>query len=151
MKVSFFEVKCNKCGASFDTPLLSDFSYGEFIARSENGAFVAYLNAIEEPSVKEIKVLFDKIFKIHGFNINERYCFHFVIEKCSDKIYGQEMKLDINPSCPDCGSNCCDYNNLRMVCIRDVRELSFNSYSILNDDEKKSIIEEYIIQFSSLS
>lgn len=48
MEIAFFEAKCKKCGTVFDTPLLSDFSYGEFIARSENGEIVAYLNAIEE-------------------------------------------------------------------------------------------------------
>jgi hypothetical protein len=150
MKILFFQAKCNKCGALFDTPLLSDFSYGEFIATSENGAFVAYLNALEEPSFKEIGFLFDKLFKKYGLNLNEISCFHFIVGKCSDMIEGQNMRIDIGPICPDCSSNNCDYNNLRMVSKREVEKLSFTSFTGLSDDEKNSLIKEYITQFSKL-
>ena len=150
MKIAFFQAKCNKCGALFETPLLSDFSYGEFIARSENGAFVAYLNAFEEISFEEIRFLFDKLFKKYDLNLNERSCFHFVVGKCSDMIKGKEMRIDIGPICPDCSSNSCGYNNLRMVGTRDIDKLSFTSFIGSNDDEKNSLIKEYITQFCKL-
>lgn len=149
MKITFFEAKCNECGLLFDTPLLSDFSYGDFIATSENGAFVAYLNALEEPSVEEIRLLFDKLFKRYGLKLNEISCFHFVVGKCSDMIEGQEMRIDIGPICPDCGSKSINYNNLRVVRTRNVENLSFTSFIGLSDDEKNSLIKESIIQFSN--
>jgi hypothetical protein len=71
----FSGAAAHRDGAVFDTPLLRDFSYGEFIATSENGAFVAYLNALEEPSFKEISFLCDKLFKKYGLNLNENSCF----------------------------------------------------------------------------
>jgi hypothetical protein len=150
MKIAFFEVKCNKCGTLFDTPLLSDFSYGEFIARSENGTSVAYLNAFEEVSFNEISSRFEKLFRKYGIDLDKSSCFHFVVGKCSDRIKGQEMRMDIGPICPDCRSNCCDYNNLRMVGKRDIEKLSFSSFIGLSDDEKNSLIKEYITQFSKL-
>ncbi len=150
MEIAFFEAKCKKCGTLFDTPLLSDFSYGEFIARSENGAIVAYLNAIEELSFNEISSLFYKLLKNYDINLNKNYCFHFVVGKCSDRIEGQEMVLDLCPICPDCKSNCCDYNNMRMVGKSDIEKLSFTSFSALSYDEKNSLIEEYITQFAKL-
>lgn len=101
MEIALFEVKCNKCGTLFDTPLLSDFSYGEFIARSENGAVVAYLNAFEELSFNEISSLFDKLFEKYGIDLYKSSCFRFVVGKCSDRIEGQEMRMDLDPICPE--------------------------------------------------
>jgi hypothetical protein len=150
MKISFFQAKCNKCGALFETPLLSDFSYGEFIAKSENGAFAAYLNALEEPAFEEISSLFHKLLKKYDLNSNEISCLHFIVGKCSDMIEGQVMRIDIGPICPYCSSTSTDYNDLKVVGKREVEELSFTSFIRLSDDEKNSLIKEYITQFSKL-
>jgi hypothetical protein len=65
-------------------------------------------------------------------------------------IEGQGMRIDIGPICPECSPNSCDYNNLRMVGKREVEKLCFTSFIWLSDDEKNSLIKEYITQFSKL-
>jgi hypothetical protein len=150
MKIAFFQAKCNKCKAVFETPLLSDFCYGEFIASSSNGALTAYLNALEEPVVKEINLIFDKLFEIYGSNLNKSSCFKFVVGKCSDMIQGQEMRLDLLPLCPYCGSNDFNYNNLQPVGRRDIERLSFNSFVGLGNDKKEALIKGYINEFNEL-
>jgi hypothetical protein len=65
-------------------------------------------------------------------------------------IEGQGMRIDIDPICPDCSSNSCDYNNLRIVGKGEVEKLCFTSFIGLSDDKKNSLIKEYITQFSKL-
>lgn len=150
MEIAFFKAKCSSCEALFETPLLNDFSYGEFIARSKDGIFTAYLNAIEEPVVNEINVLFDVLFEEYGINLSKSSCFQYVIGKCSDMIEGQEMRLDFKPLCPYCGSQDCIYNDLCLVGRRDVEKLSFNSFANLDDNVKEELIKEYINEFSKV-
>lgn len=144
MEIAFFQAKCSECGTEFSTPLLSDFSYGQFIARSENGLFFAYLNAIEELAFKEISCIFDKLLKECGSSLDENTCFHSVVGKCSDMIEGQEMRIDIGPICPYCKSSSCHYDNLKMVEKREIENLSFTSFVALSDEEKNSLIRDYI-------
>lgn len=46
MKVSTVKAKCKSCGLQFETPLLSDFSYGEFVYSSQSGLGYKYLYGI---------------------------------------------------------------------------------------------------------
>jgi hypothetical protein len=52
--ISYFQLKCSICGFVFQAPVLSDFSYGDFIYDSQSGKYFAYLNIFEDKVVFEV-------------------------------------------------------------------------------------------------
>ena len=67
-KVRFFEAHCADCSETFGVPLLSDFAYGEFILKSDDGKAFAYLNAIVEKNYD----LISDILRVFGEEKNNR-------------------------------------------------------------------------------
>ena len=147
--VRFFEAHCSDCNESFAVPLLSDFAYGEFILKTEDGKAFAYMNAIIEKSFELISKLVKEISQSenskelrpdHSFSSGDLNTLHWVIAQCADEI-GNE-KLDNQFRCPNCGSIDVLYGNSVAVRDDEIPVVSFERFNALVDSEKKDKVRE---------
>lgn len=150
MNVVFFEAKCKTCGTMFGNPLLSDFSYGQFIARSEDGKHFAYLDALSEPAVEYIENILDNELKEYSIIKNKPFCFQYIISKCADKISSKYMKIYGEPICPNCNSKNIDYDNGGKLFCKEIPKLLFSSFLSLNDNDRVSIIKNLFNNYKIL-
>lgn len=60
MKLQIFEYQCEPLGHAFRAPELPVYAYGEFLLRSETGAEMVCVNAISDPTYKEVDVLLQR-------------------------------------------------------------------------------------------
>lgn len=142
MRVARFKAKCKDCSNDFLIPLLSDFAYGEFIARGQFGKEFGYLNSFEQKAWGMI----DEIFKSLRSNDknkedDESACFQKVVGKCIDKIDGEEFSIVSGPVCPKCFSRKIDYDDQIVIDFYEIPEATFNALMNLNEDDRKKFVE----------
>lgn len=150
MNVACFEANCNNCGKVFENPMLSDFMYGQFILRSDDGRILAYVDALQEQAIKEIENIFDSLFQQYGKSTDRISCFQYTFAKCSDTINGHEMKIDVSPICPFCNSKNINYDNRKRVGSKDIVNASFSSFLSWTDNQKSLFIKDIIEKYKSL-
>ena len=167
-KVRFFEAHCRDCNKTLGVPLLSDFAYGEFILKSEDGKVFAYLNGIVEKNFdlisKTLKELGEdrkhremRIGK-YGFlstlwaNIKpkreEDYYLpgsyldrlQWTIAHCADEIGGQ--RLTTHFVCPNCQSKNVLYGDAVVVKDDEIPIVTFDTCNALSESEKKERVRE---------
>jgi len=105
MKLELARYKCSTCANIYTAPSLGESAYGEFLLWSESGS-VAYLNALEDPTFKEVDSLLLLHPKASMLPPLER-------AKVLRKIYGRlacdvdehgvPFSIDASPPCPSCG------------------------------------------------
>jgi|SRR5215207_7377664 len=166
--VRFFEAHCRDCNATFGVPLLSDFSYGEFILKSEDGKAFAYLNGIVEKSFDQISNILEEFgedkknrnLRIgkYGFlsawwakirpKRDEDYYqsvayinrLQWTIAQCADEIGGQ--KLTTQFICPNCRSNKVGYGDTVVVKDDEIPVVTFDMFNAMSESEKKEKVRE---------
>ena len=139
MKVFTFKATCNDCKTEFDNPLLSDLSYGEFIARGERGTVFAYLPAINNFGWDRINQLFKKTFPKKDQD-SETNCFQWIIGKCLDLIDNQELSIVNNPICPNCHRDSVMYGDEIKTGELNLPDATFSVFLALNDMEQETLI-----------
>jgi hypothetical protein len=101
IEVRYFGADCRDCGCEFEAPLLSDFSYGEFILHGRGVA--AHLNSIAEPAWDDID---SRLAAAGLLSANpprdEIDRMQAVIAAAADRVGGQ--RLHIRRVCPHCQS-----------------------------------------------
>ena len=150
MEIACFEAVCNNCGMVFSNPLLSDFSYGEFIARSDNGIDFAYLNVFDEPAIAEIEKILSAMSSYNGLKKNQTSCFHYVLGKCSDFINGKSFDIGVSPICPNCHSIEVVYDNIKRMGTMIIPRLTFKSFLSLSQIEKQQMIKGHITNYQKV-
>jgi hypothetical protein len=105
MKLVLVKCKCARCGHIFDARALPDGAYGEFLLWSKNGG-LAYLNAFEDPTLKEV----DNILACCGPAVSwtplERSAvLHRIFGRiaCDPDDEGAPFEVNAFPACPACG------------------------------------------------
>lgn len=143
MRAARFEAKCKDCSNIFLIPLLSDFSYGEFIAKGQSGKGFVYLNAFKEKAWGVIDEII-KSSRSHDKNkeYEESECFQKVVGQCIDTIDGEEFSIISDPVCPKCLSRKIDYDDRDIIDFHEIPEATFNGIVNMEEDERKIFIEK---------
>ena len=107
MKLELIEYTCATCGLVFEAPGTSENAYGEFLLRSQGGS-VAFLNAIKDPTYKEVESLLTPEPGIAALPPLDR-------AKILRHVYGplacdpddgmMPFEIDARPACPHCNAN----------------------------------------------
>src|SRR5690348_16695066 len=101
MQVRYFGATCKTCRCDFQIPLLSDFSYGEFICHGRTVA--GYFNSFEGPVWDDINSRLTTLGLLPGKPDSEQIAhMQEVIANTADPLGGQ--RLHMHPLCPHCGS-----------------------------------------------
>lgn len=98
--IATFRASCNACARGFDTPVLSDFQHGEFVARGERGGSNVYMNSLEAPW-DEVWAIVERIVGPAA----DRRRVQEAVSACIDPVGGERFLLDSGPICPHCGSH----------------------------------------------
>lgn len=133
MKVRYFGAFCNSCDCHFQMPLLSDFSYGEFIfaGRGVHG----YLNGITEPAWDDIDARLRAQGLMADSATNEQIRrMQEVIAVLADPLGGQ--RLASRPLCANCGSRDVAYGDAAPGSFHELPAVTFEEYKSLSDDQR---------------
>jgi hypothetical protein len=108
MRLQIFEFKCEPSGHEFRAPELPLGAYGEFLLRAEEGTALAYLNALADPTYKEVGALLEKKPGMDRATPNRRaeilrHIYGAVA--CDPDSGGRPFKIGQRPTCPVCSSS----------------------------------------------
>lgn len=105
MKLQLVKYRCANCDHTFDAPALPEGAYGEFLLWSKNGK-LAYLNGLEDPTLKEVDILLTVCSATKSLTPLERSkVLHRIFGRvaCDPDDQGAPFEIDANPQCPACG------------------------------------------------
>jgi predicted RNA-binding Zn-ribbon protein involved in translation (DUF1610 family) len=146
MKLELTNYTCAKCGDVYSAPSLGETAYGEFLLWSENGG-VAYLNAFQDPTYKEV----DNLIKVHpktaGLQpLNQAKVLRRVYGKlaCDRGRNGEIFSMDSSFPCPVCGSQkiaSWEFPSPPIFIEVDVQPVSHFAWSNLTDQEKRELLD----------
>lgn len=108
MKLQIFEYKCEPFGHEFHAPRLPFNSYGEFILRDEAGVSMAYLNAMEDSTYKEVEAILKGQPGVDRMTPNKRAELLRRVYgpvACDVSTDGRVLKIGQHPKCPECSSS----------------------------------------------
>ena len=146
-KVQFFNASCQACGQIFSMPLLSDFSYGEFIFHGERDHVFSFLSAFEEAAWDDIENRLRQAGLLADSPSRQQVqLMHRVIAAAADMISGQ--RLVPFPVCPSCGSSSVTYGDSEPQGIREIPGVTFNQYQMLSTTERSRRVEQLWTEFS---
>lgn len=147
MRIARFKAECKQCSNIFLVPLLSDFSYGEFIGNSRSGRAFVYLNAFEEKAWDVIKEI------VNGLSSNKMIAdkkraeqFQRIVGKCMDKIDGEEFSMTEGFVCPKCLSNKIDYDHNDAVDFCEIKNASFDCFLNMKEQERINFVENLMLE-----
>lgn len=107
MKLQLVKFQCKKCNTFFEAPELGYSSYGEFILRSRGEGKEAYLNALEDDTYEEVKLLLESNPRVTERNTNgfsELLWQHYGEIACDPDQFGFPFQIGAPPKCPACGA-----------------------------------------------
>jgi hypothetical protein len=154
-QVQFFAASCHACRRKFSMPVLSDFSYGDFILHGERNCVFGFLSAHNEPAWEDIETRLQRVGLLAASPTRTDIDrFHRVIAASADAISGQ--RLVPFPVCPSCGSHSVAYGDSMpheigdfiREDIREIPRVTFETYQLLSDATKTERVGELWRQFS---
>ena len=107
MRLQIFEYQCEPSGHVFRAPELPADAYGEFLLRSETGAEMVCVNAIADPTYKEVDMLLQRypsltsVSAIKRADILRRI---YGAVACDPDSEGRPFHIGQHPQCPVCSS-----------------------------------------------
>ncbi|MHB8386565.1 hypothetical protein [Metallibacterium sp.] len=107
MRLQIFEYQCEASGHSFRAPELPIDVYGEFLLRNETDAAMVYLNAIADPTYKEVDMLLQRHPSLAGVPPNRRADILrriYGAVACDLDSEGRPFRIGQHPKCPVCSS-----------------------------------------------
>ena len=138
MRVSTVKAKCKSCGQHFETPLLSDFSYGEFVYSSQSGQRCKYLSGINNKTWDFVKSIVTADIEIKSKDKGE------LIQKVIGLIADNDNKADFYQNekiiCPTCGRDAKKLERDNVTGFIEIDEMTFGRFERLTVDEKKKEI-----------
>jgi hypothetical protein len=154
-QVQFVEASCQACRRKFSMPVLSDFSYGEFILHGERNCVFGFLCAHNEPAWEDIETRLKQAGLLAASPTRTDIDhFHRVIASSADAISGQ--RLVPFPVCPSCGSRSVAYGDSKpheigdfiREDIREIPRVTFEAFQLLSDATKTERVGELWRQLS---
>lgn len=138
MKVSIVKAKCRPWGHKFETPLLSDFSYGQIIYSSKDGKSFRYLEAINNGTWNFVqKTVSNNNKKIKDEGETIQTILGLIADKYPNTDFYQNQKI----ICPTCGRNAWHVFRDDIAGFVDVKEMTFDRFERLTADDKKREID----------
>ncbi len=138
MRVSTVKAKCNSCGQHFETPLLSDFSYGEFVYSSQSGQRYKYLFGINNKAWDFVQSIVNADLTLKTKDKGE------IIQKVMGLIADNDTKADFYQNqkfiCPTCGRDAKILDRDNVTGFIEIDEMTFERFDCLPADEKKKEI-----------
>jgi len=138
MRVSTVKAKCKSCGQHFETPLLSDFSYGEFVYSSRNGQRYQYLLGINNKTWDFVQSVVNADIEVKTKDKGE------IIQKVMGLVADNESKTDFYQNekliCPTCGRDAKILDRDNVTGFIEIDEMTFDRFERLTADEKKKEI-----------
>lgn len=128
MNISFFEAYCKACTQLFSTPLLSDFTYGNFLYYSTNGQTVRYYEALNSPGFKKVEAIVEQKAS-RSVDQTQGAIICSIIGRLVDNPpkFGY-YTADI--ICPNCGKKAQQANPNKKTGSQEVKPFRFNNYRI---------------------
>ena len=149
MDIITFRGSCNACKEHLTVPLLSDFAYGEFIARAYDGRTHGYLNTFEESAWDSIEQIFGLVnVKFIDRELESIESFQWVLGKCIDPINGHELSIVLGPVCSFCGSKDVTYGNAIKVGYQSIPTVSFSEFMKLDESGKFTLLEKLLEEYN---
>jgi hypothetical protein len=152
MRLQIFEYQCEPSGHSFRAPALPVNAYGEFLLRDEDGMSTVYLNAIGDPTYKEVSLLLRRSPHLTDISPNRRAD---ILKRiygsvaCDPDSKGKPFRIGQCPRCPVCSST-------NMKSWQEVRPVEFVDLDIpttthlmwigLNEDQKVDRVNDALTQ-----
>jgi len=146
MSAFTFKYTCASCNTSFEASGVSDFSYGEFVMRSEKGHEV-YLEAISSPVFKEVADMVETHPLLAHENDSKR---GDVVQKvfsvaCDVDLSGKEYAIGVMPKCPNCGSHkMASWDQVSPPRSSSIPSVSHSNWLSLSDAQKLAKVDKAI-------
>jgi len=136
MKVSTVKAKCKSCGNHFETPLLSDFSYGEFIYSNHSGHSYKYLVGLNNKTWNFVQSIVNSDNKTKDKGEIIQKVMGLIADKDANADFYQNDKLN----CPTCGRDAKILDRDIVTGFIEIGEMTFDRFERLTADEKKKEI-----------
>lgn len=106
MSAVAFTFHCSACGYAFTSPEVPEHSYGEFVLRSTECNYVAYLEALEDPIFADSSRLLRSIALTLTPSIRQQAALQQKLFSvlCDPDPHGHALHIGLRPPCPVCGS-----------------------------------------------
>jgi len=139
MRVSTVKAKCKSCGQHFETPLLSDFSYGEFVYSSQNGQRHKYLVGINNKTWDFVQSVVNELKTKDKGEIIQRVMGLIADNDTKADFYQNEKLI-----CPTCGRDAKITDRDTVTGFIEIDEMTFDRFERLTADERKKEIDVLI-------
>jgi hypothetical protein len=149
MKVATFRAKCPKstCLLDIDVPLLSDFSYGEFMYGSIDGKSIKYYCGLDCKTWKFVDAVISEISKDEK-PTEQGVVIQKIIGCIADRD-DKDIYFTQDIYCPECQTKIKATNADVQTGVRDYPDLTFAGFESLNHEDRRNKIQELlkIIEF----
>lgn len=148
MKIGIAEFTCVN-GHVFEAPELAPEVYGFLLLRSANN-FMAFLNAIEDPTFDEVRSLIKtSSHRRHLRGIDRSGILHRIFGElaCDTDPKGSVFVIDMPPTCHACGSQeiaAWDFKDPPEIADIDVPHVTHEYWNSLTPEQKKERAERLI-------
>lgn len=151
MRLQIFEYRCEPSGHVFRAPELPSTAYGEFLLRDDDGESLVYLNAITDPTYKEVGVLLEQRPEVIQMAPNKRAELLrrlYGPVACDVSANGRILKIGQHPKCPVCSSSA--MRSWQEVQPAEFVELDISSvthalWQSLTEDQKVARISQWML------
>jgi hypothetical protein len=155
MKLQIFEYRCAPFGHEFHAPELPTGTYGEFLLRDEAGAFMAHLDALADPTYKEVDALLaglPGIIQVKASKRAEILRQIYGLVACDPTPDGKPFQIGLHPRCPTCSSHA-------MRSWQEVQPAQFADYAVpsvthslwlsLTEEQKITRVNRYVLMLDA--
>jgi hypothetical protein len=147
MKLRLLKYLCSRCACAFDAPALPEGAYGEFLLWSRNGQ-IAYLNALKDPTFKEVSHLLALSPVVQEAPSIERAAIlHRIYGRmaCDKDTQGAPFEIDMPPPCPACGGtepSSWEFKEPVQIVEVDAQPVTHRLWSSLSHSEKEKALRD---------
>ncbi|WEN14803.1 hypothetical protein PY254_16460 [Rhodanobacter sp. AS-Z3] len=155
MKLQIFVYQCEPYGHAFQAPELPLHGYGEFLLRTGSAATMSYLDALADPTYKEVDALLARRSGMREMKATKR-------AEILRNIYGQvacdpdgdgtPFRIGQHPRCPVCSSSVMrawqEAVPTQFVEL-DIPAVTHALWTSLSDDQKVSRINQFLPELQS--
>lgn len=143
MSACIYNYVCASCGSEFQASGVPEFSYGEFVMRSDSGS-EAYLEAITNSSFNEVSELVESNSLLAGFDerrlgdITQKV---FTVA-CDPTENGETFHIGLKPTCPSCSSReMASWEQVHPLSPSSIPFITHTRWESLDDKEKLNLVD----------
>lgn len=145
MSAVAFIFKCAACGHTFTSPAAPEHSYAEFVLRSAECNYVAYLEALGDPVFADSSRLLRSIALPLKPNIRQQAALQQKLFSalCDPDPHGHALHIGLPPICPVCASrDMASWEQVYPAEVCDVPSVTHVRWDRLSDADKERVLEQ---------